>query len=76
MSIAQSKRSPFFLYFAMKTCGPDIRWASRRENCLWWFANNKGADQTAHLRSLISASVIWLLESIKSKLATHEISSF
>ena len=28
------------------------------KTCLWWFANNKGADQPAHARSLISAFVI------------------
>ena len=31
----------------------------RRENtCLQWFSNNKGADQPAQIRSLISAFVI------------------
>ena len=36
-------------------------------------ANNTGADQPAHPRSLISAVVIRLLESITCKLATGEI---
>ena len=36
-------------------------------------ANNTGADQPAHLRSVISAFVILYLESIKCKLATSEI---
>ena len=40
------------------------------------FANNKGADQAAHPRSLISAFVIRLLESIISKLATSKFSIF
>ena len=40
------------------------------------FANNKGADQPAHLRSRISAFVIRFLESIICKLATGEISIF
>ena len=40
------------------------------------FANNTGADQPAHLRSLICAFVIRLLESIISRLATSEISIF
>ena len=40
------------------------------------FANNKSVDQPAHLRRLISAFVIHLLESIISKLATSEISIF
>ena len=44
-------------------------WASTREN-LREFANNKGTDQPAHLRSLISALVIRFLESTISKLAT------
>ena len=38
--------------------------------------NNKGADQPAHLRSLINTFVIRLLESIISKLATRVISLF
>ena len=37
---------------------------------------NKGADQPAHLRRLISAFVIHLLESIISKLASSKISIF
>ena len=43
-----------------------------------WFANNKGADQPAHPRSLISAFVIRLLESIihVSKFAASEILIF
>ena len=41
----------------------------RKKTCLWRFANNKGADQPAHPRSLISDFVIHLLESIISKLA-------
>ena len=36
------------------------------------FENNIGADQPAHLRSLISALVIRSLESIISKLATNK----
>ena len=38
--------------------------------CLRWFANNTSADQSVHPRSLISAFVIRLLESIISKIAT------
>ena len=55
----------------MNTLGP------RREKiCLLGFPNNKGADQPAHPRSLISAFVIRLLESIISRLATREILIF
>ena len=48
----------------------------REKTCLRRFANNKGADQPAHLRSLVSVFVIRLLESIISRLATSEISIF
>ena len=43
---------------------------------VWGFANNKEADQPAHLRRLISAFVIRFLESIISRLVTSEISIF
>ena len=39
-------------------------------------ANNNGADQPAHLRSLVSAIVIRLLQSTISTLSAKEISSF
>ena len=39
-------------------------------------ANNKGADQPAHIRSLISTCVIRLLERIISGLATSKNSIF
>ena len=48
----------------------------REKTCLKGFANNKGANQAAHLRSLINAFVIRLLKSIISRLATSEISLF
>ena len=48
----------------------------REKTCLRWFANNKGADQPAHTRSLISAFVIRFLESTIYDLATSEISIF
>ena len=38
------------------------------------FVNNKGADQPAHLSSLISSFVVHLLESIIPKLAASETS--
>ena len=46
------------------------------KTCLRGFANNTGADQPAHPRSLISAFVIRFLESIMCKLATGEFSIF
>ena len=47
-----------------------------KKTCLLGFANNTGADQTAHPRILISAFVIHLSRSIISRLATSEISIF
>ena len=51
-------------------------WAATRENLLLGFCDNKGADQPAHPRSLISAFVIHVLESKISRLAISEISMF
>ena len=48
----------------------------REKTCLRVFANNTGADQPAHPRSLVSAFVIRFLESTICKLATGEISIF
>ena len=53
-----------------------IIWASTRENLSSGSANNKGADQPAHPRRLLSTFVIRCLESIISKLASNEISIF
>ena len=48
----------------------------REKTCLPGFANNTGAHQPAHPRSLISTFVIRVLESAISKLATCEVSTF
>ena len=48
----------------------------RVKTCHRRFANNKGADQPAHPRSLISAIVFRFLESIICELATDEMSIF
>ena len=48
----------------------------REKTCLRWSANNTGADQPAHPRSLISAFVIHILESTICKLGTGEILIF
>ena len=50
--------------------------ATMRENLGLGSANNKGADQPVHLRRLISASDICLLESIIYYLATSKFSVF
>ena len=46
------------------------------KTCLLEFANNTGADQPGHPRSLISAFVIRFLENMIRKLAAGEISIF
>ena len=48
----------------------------REKTCLQGFANNEGADQPAHPRSLINAFVIRYLQSTICELATSEISFF
>ena len=48
----------------------------RKKTCLLGFANNTGADQPAHPRSLFSSYVIRFLESIISRLAMSEILIF
>ena len=48
----------------------------RAKMCLMPYANNKGADQPAHLRSLISAFVVRSLDSIISLVFRSEISRF
>ena len=51
-------------------------WASALVNISSGFANNKGAEQSAHPRRLISAFVNRFLESILSKVAISAISIF
>ena len=45
------------------------------ETCLMLYANNKGADQPAHPRSLISAFVVRCLDSVMSLVSVTKISS-
>ena len=47
-----------------------------RENLTWLHVNNKGADQTAHPRSLVNTFVVRSIESTKANLATCKISLF
>ena len=51
-------------------------WASTRENLTLEFENNKCTDQPAYPRSLISAFVNRVLESIVCRLVMSEISIF
>ena len=62
--------------FLCKLIGCEAHGPRREKTCLRGFANNTGADQPAHPRSLISAFVIRFLESIICILATGEIAIF
>ena len=46
------------------------------KTCLMTYANNKGADQPAHLRSLISTFVVRCLGSMICILALSKVSRF
>ena len=45
------------------------------KTCLMLYANNKGADQPAHPRSLISVFVVRCLDSVMSLVSVTKISS-
>ena len=45
------------------------------KTCLMSYANNKGADQPEHRRSLISALVVHCLDSVMSLVSVTKISS-
>ena len=51
------------------------KWAPSWENLFLPYANNKGADQPAHSRSLISAFVVRCLDSILLVVSISEISA-
>ena len=51
------------------------KWATSWENLFMPYVNNKGADQPAHPRSLISAFVVRCLDSITPLVSIPEISS-
>ena len=46
------------------------KWASSRENLFLSYANNEGADQPVHPRSLINTFVVRLMERSLTALAT------
>ena len=82
-TISSTRRLVFSMFFQSGKLQILIRWLhqkssgpQREKTCLQGLGNNKSADKPAHPRSRISASVIHLLESIISGLATSEISIF
>ena len=52
-----------------------LKWATSRENLFLPYANNKGADQLAHPRSLISTFVVRCRDSIISLVSISKISN-
>ena len=52
------------------------KWPTSPENMLLLQAKNKGADQTAHVRSLIRTPVIRLIKSRITKFAISKFSTF
>ena len=59
---------------AFRLCRNLNNWATSWENLFMQYANNKGADQPVHMRSLIIAFVVRCLDSIILLLPTAEIS--
>ena len=53
----------------------EVKWATSWENLFMPYANNKGADQPAHPRSLISTFVNRYMDSIISLVSISKISS-
>ena len=52
-----------------------IYWSGHAKTCLMPYANNKGADQPAHSRSLISTFIVRCLDSIVYLVSISEMSS-
>ena len=73
----RSKNDALFLWFSIfkgNLSYSGIYEPGHEKMCLMSYANNKGADQTAHPRSLISAFVVRCLDSIISLDFIAEIS--
>ena len=62
-------------FFFMTDADTRKKWATSWENLFMSYANNKGAEQPAHLRSLISPFVVCCLDSLISLISISEISS-
>ena len=77
LTIFQVLQKGFFIFLVFIICfmeGADI-WATSWENLSMPYANNKGADQPAHPRSLISAFVVRCLDSIIPLVSISIVSS-
>ena len=67
---------PQHIKYAIKNFDQPLNGPPGEKTCLLGFANNKGADQPAHLCSLISIFVIPFSERTILNLATGKISIF
>ena len=72
----QNELEVLFVLWQLNPIFSSVIGPRREKTCLRWCAKNKGADQPAHTRSLISAFVIRLLKSMKSTLATNKFLVF
>ena len=73
-----------FSFLAIRNClqnvsslntGSNAFEPGHEKTCLMSYANNKGADQPAHPRSLISAFVVRCLDNVMSLVSVTKISS-
>ena len=77
VKVSQSTHTAILISFSVaRKSTLDISWASSCETCLMSYTNNKGADQTAHPRSLISTFVVHCLDSMICILAISKVSRF
>ena len=65
--------SIFFICCSYRLISLVSIWATSRENLFMPYANNKGADQPAHMRILISAFVVCCLGSLILPVSISEI---
>ena len=59
----------------VKPLFPNVCEPGHEKTCLMSYANNKGADQPAHSRSLISTFLVRCLDSVMSLVSVTKISS-
>ena len=65
----------FWRIWNVSNCRNWTNWATTWENLFLPYANNKGADQSVHLRSLISTFVVGYIDNIIPILAKSKIST-
>ena len=75
LQYARLCRRLYFLIAEENSLGTIIIEPGHQKTCLMSYADNKGADQPAHPRSLISAFVVRCLCSVMSLVSVTKISS-